>query len=160
MPSLNQRREAPTDDPLAIYARSLLSRLSEAFQVSRRPMAADNWSPTANDCHDNAEKWVELNQGWAVVHGWLVFDLREPHGYIDLLPHSVVKAPGGDLVDITPLAPQAPRGIGVFPFLSHLGGAKEFQHFVANYPVALLRVCVRTAAVSFLGELDGPSCPT
>jgi hypothetical protein len=113
---------------------------------------ANYWTPTPNDCHDNAEKWVQLNQGWSVVHGWLVFDLRVSHGYVDLLPHSIVRSPSGELVDVTPLAPQAPKAVGVFPFLSHLGAAKEFQHLVANYSVAQLRVRVRPTTVSFFTE--------
>jgi hypothetical protein len=88
MPSLDQHPESPADEPLAIYARSLLSRLSEAFRVPRRTVEANGWVPTPNDCHDNAEKRVQLNQGWTVVHGWLVFDLHVSHGYVDLLPHS------------------------------------------------------------------------
>ena len=152
MPSLNQNPESPADEPLTVYARSLSSRLSEAFQVPRRTVKVNDWTPTPNDCHDNAEKWVQLNQGWSVVHGWLVFDLRVSHGYVDLLPHSIVRSPSGELVDITPLDPRAPQGVGVFPFLSHLGTAKEFQHFADNYPVAQLRVRGRTATVSFFTE--------
>jgi hypothetical protein len=158
MPSLDYHREAPADDLLAIYAQSLLSRLSDAIRVPLRNVVSDDWSPTPNDCHDNAEKWVELNQGWTVVHGWLVFDLRVTHGHVDLLPHSVVRSPNGDLVDVTPLDPRAPKGIGVFPFLIHLGAATQFQHFVANYPIALLRVRIETEAVSFVAELSHPGC--
>jgi hypothetical protein len=144
--------EAFADEPLTVYARSLLLRLSEALPIPRRAVEVNDWTPTPNDCHGNAEEWVRMNQGWMNVHGWLVADLRSSHDYVDLLPHSVVRSPSGELVDITPPPPEAPPSLAIFPFLIHIGEAKEFRRFVANYPVAHLRVRGEAAVVSFFTE--------
>jgi hypothetical protein len=144
--------ESPADGPLTVYARSLLSRLSEALRIQRRAVEVGDWAPTPNDCHGNAEEWVRMNQGWMVVHGWLVADHRSSHDYVDLLPHSMVRSPSGELVDITPPPPEAPPTVGIFPFLVHIGEANEFRRFVANYPVAHLRVRGGAATVSFFTD--------
>jgi hypothetical protein len=93
-----------------------------------------------------------MKRKWTVVHGWLVADCRSSHHYIDLLPHSIVRSPSGRLVDITPPPPEAPSTVGIFPFLSHIGEAREFLDFVDNYPVASLRIRGRTAIVTYFAE--------
>jgi hypothetical protein len=93
-----------------------------------------------------------MNKGWTAVHGWLVADCRSSHDYIDLLPHSIVRSPSGKLVDITPRPPEAPPAVGIFPFLSHVGEAREFLDFLDNYLVASLRLRGRTAIVTYFTE--------
>ncbi len=58
------------------------------------------WMPIPNRCHDNAEAWVKRFPSWAIVRGWLLISEDEVLGTI-FDAHSVVRAPGGRLWDIT-----------------------------------------------------------
>ena len=99
------------------------------------------WSPESGRCHENARRWVEANPTYAVVHGWLnargeTFDNR-----LRFHSHSVVRSPGGELLDIT-LGGTAPR----YEFVRHpfdddhfrdriIGAVPTVDHLLGPDPV-------------------------
>ena len=76
-----------------------LHTLSAARDVKHLTLATneqlDGFSPKAEDCHGNADRWVRLHPQHDAIHGFLVIS--------DYLfnKHSVVDT-GSELLDITP----------------------------------------------------------
>jgi hypothetical protein len=76
----------------AVYAKS-----AHASIVRRNP--APDAQPSK--CHDNARRYCETHAGFSVATGWIVMPM---HGspIVWLLPHSIVRCPDGNLLDVTP----------------------------------------------------------
>lgn len=87
-------------DPEA-YGKSLLLRASEAVFVAKIDLSVGDWKPARNMCHYNVNYFCECNPDYAVVRGWLYFELPGLP-FAKFLSHSVVRAPDGTLCDITP----------------------------------------------------------
>jgi len=68
-----------------------------------------------NACHTNCETFVQRFPGFEVVRGWQVL------GGCWFIPHSVVRAASGTMIDITPEA-----GNSAIPFVEHRGTELEF----------------------------------
>jgi hypothetical protein len=68
----------------------------------------DDWTARAHYCHANVDIWVARCPEYEPVRGWVIFDLSRmppsmkvsPH--LQFSAHSVVRAPDGKLIDITP----------------------------------------------------------
>lgn len=83
------------------YALSLLKRVGEAAVVGHAGIEGGDWQPKHNMCHHNATDWCELQPEFTPVRGWLYFD---PPGLpcAKFVARSIVRTPGGDLIDIAP----------------------------------------------------------
>jgi len=112
--------QEPPSEGLKAYAQSLYQRRHEAAPVPRVEVAVGNWTPTANMCHENAVQWCELNPDHQVVRGWLYFELPGLP-YCRFTSHSVVRAPDGSLMDITPTAV-----VATYPFM--IAGLDEDEY--------------------------------
>lgn len=106
------------------YAKSLLARVGEAQVVRRAEVNIGEWKPLANMCHHNVTAWCESNPTYQVVRGWLYFDLPGLP-VARFVAHSVVRAPDGELCDITPS--NATRD---YPFLEGKLSEEEFAELV------------------------------
>ena len=88
------------------------------FRAVNASVAASEPWPDAvqNQCHANAERFVQRFSGYEVVRGWLV---GSGHW---LMPHSIVRhTASGRLIDITPNP-----GDRAFPFVEHRGSDADF----------------------------------
>ncbi|MBD1548681.1 hypothetical protein [Roseibium aggregatum] len=105
------------------YERDICARSQTAILVPFRPgMGINGWEPKVADCHRNVDHWVEHHLDHTVVRGWLAFATfySDQVGYT---AHSVVRAPDGELFDITPTVdPDCWRGC----FIAHLGEEEMF----------------------------------
>ncbi|HSI42830.1 MAG TPA: hypothetical protein VK949_00675 [Methylotenera sp.] len=84
-----------------VYAIKLLERAGEAVVCGRILIENRDWQPQANMCHHNVTTCCELHPEFKIVRGWLYFDLPN-YSYAKFVAHSVVRAPDGELGDITP----------------------------------------------------------
>lgn len=83
------------------YLKTLCSRVDDAEILKRAVIENGDWAPKSNMCHHNVSLWCELNTDYSPVRGWIYFDLSGLD-YVRFVAHSAVKAPDGDLYDITP----------------------------------------------------------
>lgn len=114
------------------YGNSLMQRVSEAVPVKRVKVAIQEWTPEANKCHDNVAVFCEHKPDHAPVRGWLYLDLPE-FEFVQFLAHSVVRAPDGVLVDITPW-----EATQHYPFLDGKLSGDEYAHLVDEQAVGHL----------------------
>ena len=83
------------------YERDVCLRLQSAEVVRFLKVSLPEWSPRVGGCHDNVDRRVEANSGFAVVRGWVTcIDFQIT---IRVTAHSVVRGALGRLFDITPL---------------------------------------------------------
>ena len=87
-------------DPEA-YGQSLMLRASEAVFVAKIHVSVGDWTPERNMCHHNVTYFCEHNPDYAIVRGWLYFDLPGLE-VAKFLSHSIVRTSDGTLCDITP----------------------------------------------------------
>lgn len=112
------------DFDVGSYALFLFDRVGEAVVAGRAVIEGGDWQPKHNMCHHNATDWCELKPEFTPVRGWLYFDLPGlPH--VKFVAHSIVRTPGGDLVDITPS-----DATQDYPFLVSGLSDNEYAHVV------------------------------
>nr|WP_314121567.1 hypothetical protein [uncultured Brevundimonas sp.] len=83
---------------------ALATRLASARPGMRLPHIGDRtpgWSPDRGRCHENAARWVEADPTFQVVHGCLNATGETFENRVRFHSHSVVRAPTGELVDVT-----------------------------------------------------------
>lgn len=110
------------------YERDVCLRLQSAEVVRFLKVSLPKWSPRVGGCHDNVDRWVEANSGFAVVRGWVTYiDFQIK---IRLTAHSVVRDALGRLFDITPLGNECVRSS--MKFVPHLGTEEEFRYVMTG----------------------------
>jgi hypothetical protein len=105
------------------YFQQLLERVNSALTVQFREVQLNGGETKLNDCHRNVDRWVNNHPEAKAVRGWLFWPPNGA-GQCTLMAHSVVDE-NGQLVDITPLDPNTPRGGLVF--LKHTGTEEDFS---------------------------------
>jgi hypothetical protein len=76
------------------YEKTVCDRLAQAVRVPYRMVTFANGStPVPSACHQNADRWVEENPGFAVVRGWVTY--ADFGLSIGLTGHSVVRDQNG-----------------------------------------------------------------
>ncbi|WP_124649041.1 hypothetical protein [Burkholderia stagnalis] len=95
------RYESPPTDLLRVHAGMLYARRDEAIDVAYVEVSGAGWRPAVQDCHGNCETWCGLHPEYRLVRGWIFIPLPGL-AYSRFLPHSIVRQPDGQLVDITP----------------------------------------------------------
>jgi hypothetical protein len=84
------------------YAARLFARLDEAIMLKRFEVNIGDWQPTAHDCHANATQIHLHSASYLPVRGWLYFDFGGHLDRVQFLAHSAIRAPDGELWDVTP----------------------------------------------------------
>lgn len=102
------------------YGRRLLQRVADARTLRRAEITGGDWEPQPSRCHENVSVWCEMREGYTPVRGWLYFDLPGL-AFCRFVAHSAVRAPDGELYDITPS-----RASAEYPFVE--GGLSEDEY--------------------------------
>ena len=76
-------------------------------------------------CHANATEFHLQDPSYVPVRGWLYFDFRGLLTHVKFVAHSVVRAPDGQLWDITPVDTPAR-----YPFLAATEGEDDYASLV------------------------------
>jgi hypothetical protein len=108
------------------YAEALHSRASEAILLKRAVIENGDWEPQANMCHHNVSMWCEQKTDYSPVRGWLYFDMPGLN-YVRFVAHSAVRAPDGELYDITPSNAQQD-----YPFIESGLSEDEYAELVED----------------------------
>jgi hypothetical protein len=91
--------------------------------------APDDWKPVPRFCHANVDTWVWRCPEYQAVRGWVIFDFRNgppvTRSHFQFVSHSVIAAPDGRLLDITPAQISQP-----YPFIRHPGTNDDFDRLV------------------------------
>lgn len=118
-----------TDPEIANLVKEL-SRLLPAAKVY--PFTPLFSGAREHQCHDNADQFVAVNEGYRVVRGWLYFDFREhavllfgSEPFIRFSAHSLVQDVRGERYEITPSKASQP-----YPFIEHPFGKDDFDKLV------------------------------
>ena len=83
------------------YAKTLYSRFGTAVKLKRATIENSDWVPQPNMCHHNVSTWCHYMADYQAVRGWFYFSLPGLN-YVKFVAHSAVRAPEGELFDITP----------------------------------------------------------
>jgi hypothetical protein len=90
------------------------------------PSDPNSWKPAPKHCHANVDTWVWRSPEYSAVRGWVIFDQSRnpliPRPRFHFAAHSVIAAPNGVLMDITPADLSQP-----YPFIRHPGTTEEFD---------------------------------
>jgi hypothetical protein len=117
------------DVDLGEVTRSLYARRHEAVTVPFEMHSVTSGSPLEHDCHRNVDRFVLEHPDHKPVRGWLVLDFNKSSQgwwpFCQFTAHSVVEAPDGRLIDLTPS--QASQR---YPFLRHQGPEGQFEAIV------------------------------
>jgi len=137
---------------LRVLAQSLYARRDEAVVVPYEEKTMTDGPPSENECHINADRWVQEHRDHKTVRGWLVFDRLLGSRLCRFNAHSVVEAPDGRLFDLTPS-----RASRRYPFLRHEGPG-EFEEILGriglvhlDYDPAENKIC----STSWIATADG-----
>lgn len=122
------REQAPE---LITYAADLYARRHEARRVGFGRAWIDDWRPEPNDCHNNVDRYVAFDPSYKAVRGWLYFAFEDVLPYVTFTHHSVVEAPDGVLLDITP-APAGASG-DRYPFLPDPNGHDVWKSLIERH---------------------------
>src|SRR5712692_7075966 len=94
------------DVDLNALHQALYKRRSKAVTIPFTEMEMASGPPLPHECHDNCHRWIRENPIYKVIPGWLVFDFNEitmgMNPFCRFTAHSVIEAPDGTLMDITP----------------------------------------------------------
>jgi hypothetical protein len=96
----------------------------------------ENWRPKPKLCHHNVDVWVWKCPEYEAIRGWVVFEdfATNPHfrrnPFVRFAAHSIIRAPDGKLLDITPNFMSQP-----YPFMIHPGTTEEFDQLRKDYDV-------------------------
>jgi hypothetical protein len=96
----------------------------------------NHWKPQPKYCHANVDVWVRRSPQYQAIRGWVIFEdfatnpvfRRNP--FVRFLAHSIIRAPDGKLLDITPNDLSQP-----YPFMTHPGTIEEFDKLRKDYDV-------------------------
>jgi len=128
---------------LQALAQSLYARRDEAVVVPYEGKTMTDGPPSENECHINADRWVQEHPDHKTVRGWLVFDRFLGSRLCRFNAHSVVETPDGRLFD--------------YPFLRHEGPG-EFEEILGriglvhlDYDPAENKIC----STSWIATADG-----
>lgn len=129
---------ARSREELTALAKRLYERRAEGVIVLRKAIVLDDWRPEGNNCHRNVAAVVERDPRYSAIRGWICADYVEPLGVMRFFAHSVVQAPEGGLIDVTPnpLPWQ-------YAFLRHDGTDEEFADLVEECGIVSLLHVVR-----------------
>jgi hypothetical protein len=114
------------------YAAKLYARLGEAVVLRRMELEVGGWQPLAKGCHTNATQVHLRDASYAPVRGWLYFDFGGYLDHVQFLAHSVVRAPNGELWDITPVQPAQ-----AYPFILAVESEEDYAALIAGGVVRL-----------------------
>lgn len=90
------------------YAKYLYDHLDQAEHLEVLEVSINGQPPNPKMCHDNVNRFVEENDQYAPIYGWLVID--SPNAVQCLfLAHSVIADKNGKLYEITPIEALDPR---------------------------------------------------
>lgn len=113
----------------------LYSRLNEAVMLKRMDVNIGEWRPSQNECHANVTQIHLHDSSHTPVRGWLYFDFGGALDRVQFLAHSVIRAPNGELWDVTPsMASQE------YPFIADDGPEEAFASLVTNGVIRLWHV--------------------
>jgi hypothetical protein len=115
----------PSLQELARYAGNLFARMHEAQHVPFMQVKINGDPARPNNCHENANLWIEENPTYSCVRGWLCVDGGHLSNTVDFLAHSVVAHPSGTMHDVTPVHSCEPR-----PFLPARISEDDFAYVV------------------------------
>jgi hypothetical protein len=110
----------PQGNPFVALGRELLAKLDS--EQADFPMLRGGQLPgfhtVPNQCHDNADRWVNDHPGDLVLRGWLLDAEGDPdtHSPYRFIAHSVVLTALGRMIDITLPASERPRRFLVHPY--------------------------------------------
>jgi hypothetical protein len=108
------------------YFDAVFRRQGQAAEPRRLQVRyEDGTEPQPACCHENAERWVCEHPDYEVVRGWAIA-ASSGGGSLMLAAHTVVRAPGGELVEITPLPSYSVR------FIAHQGEEGVFAQLRAQ----------------------------
>jgi hypothetical protein len=107
------------------YWKSLIQRAHEAVVVKCVRVALGQWSPLPNHCHENVSYFCEHSLGYEPVNGWLYLEHYPGHDSAKFLAHSVVRAPDGELFDVTPW-----EATEHYPFLASGLSQDDYAKFI------------------------------
>ncbi|TJV67884.1 MAG: hypothetical protein E5X76_31980 [Mesorhizobium sp.] len=98
------------------------------------PSELGSWKPVPKHCHDNVDTWVSRSPEYSAVRGWVIFDQSRnplvPRPRVRFAAHSVIAAPNGTLLDITPADLSQP-----YPFICHPGTTEEFDQLRHEFQI-------------------------
>lgn len=117
--------DPPTLDELAAYAAELYGRMHQAKHVPFIKVTVAGAPAKKNNCHENANIWIEENPSFSCVRGWLCLDGGSLSHNVLFLAHSVVADESGELYDVTPGESREPR-----PFLPACISEDDFAYVV------------------------------
>lgn len=123
------------------YASSLYARVSEARVLKRVIIDVGDWKAQQNMCHNNASALHLHDDEYALVRGWLYFDLPGLP-YVKFVSHSAVKTPDGEIVDITPKPSTATQD---YPFIEGNLTEEDYQHLVEECGYGEINLLVNNA---------------
>lgn len=110
----------PQGNPFNALATVLLTRLDteQADFPMLRGDQLPGFHPVPNQCHDNADRWVNANRGDLVLRGWLLdaegdADTYSPYRFV---AHSVVLTTLGNMIDVTLPSTERARRFIVHPY--------------------------------------------
>jgi hypothetical protein len=126
----------------AEYATSLLQRAHTGIRLTPKPGVLEGWSAQAHQCHSNAVEWCKRCSGYVRVPGWLYFSYGGALDYVRFAAHSVVKAPTGELCDITPSELTVP-----YPFIVAAETEAKYDEVVQALRVQFLDFYVQDGRV-------------
>ena len=107
------------------YAAKLYARVGEAAVLRRMEVEVGGWQPLANECHSNATQFHLRDASYTPVRGWLYFDFGGCLAHVQFLAHSVVRAPNGELWDITPAQPAQ-----AYPFILAMESEEDYAALI------------------------------
>lgn len=117
-------RSMKTDAELQALAARLFSKLEDAMIPKRTMVHIGDWRPRPNKCHENVSFAVSRDPRYKAVRGWIAADYRDI-GVMKFFAHSVLEAPDGHLIDITPNPARWQYG-----FIRHDGTDEDFVDVV------------------------------
>lgn len=115
----------PQTDAQNVYAGKLFARVKQAVMLKRAEVAIGEWKPSGNECHGNVTELCAHDPSYAPVRGWLYFDFGGHLDRVQFLAHSAVRAPDGELYDITPS-----RASQQYPFIAAEESEAEYAALV------------------------------
>ncbi len=114
------------------YAAALFARLNQVALLQPAVVDIGDWHPQLNSCHANVTELCAHDRSYSPVRGWLYFDFG---GYLDrvqFLAHSAIRAPNGNLYDITPS-----QATQQYPFLAAVEPEAEYRALIESGVVRL-----------------------
>jgi len=107
------------------YAADLFSRIRQAALLRPMEVTIGDWRPEPKACHANVTTVCQSQPDYKPVRGWLYFDFAGALTHVKFLAHSAVRAPNGELWDITPTSVKTR-----YPFIAAAESEDEYAKLV------------------------------